>query len=140
MGIADGDPRISPSIYLPPGESIRSPDGNAQCFTKALPSGQNLYLQRGNDVMLLHTTGRNLGAAWAPNSKWLAVTDNDAAGENYIMVFDVTKKKPVAVGKTPFGESWTIKNWDVAHKKLVVQSYGSKDSGIAPHTEALNLK
>jgi Tol biopolymer transport system component len=137
---AKGDPEISTSVYLPSGKIICSPNGKYSCYTESLPSGQNLYLRKAKEKILLHSTGRNLGVTWAPNSKWLAVTDNDAAGENYIMVFDVTKEKPAMIGETPFGESWTIKDWNIDDRKLRVQSYGSKDSGISPHSTTLSLK
>jgi Tol biopolymer transport system component len=132
---------ISTSIYLPAGRTIASPDGKLQCFTRNLTSGQRLYLQRGKEKELLHTTGRNLGVIWASNSKWLAVTDNDAAGENYIIVFDVTGKAPVLVAKTPQvpGQAWTIQKWDIPNKKLVVRSGGDRDSRIAPYSLSLEL-
>jgi hypothetical protein len=138
--VVKGDQGISSSVYLPPGKIIGSPNGEYSCYTEALSSGQNLYLQKAKEKILLHSTGRNLGVDWAPNSKWLAVTDNDAAGENYIIVYDVSRKTPAVIAKTSLGEAWAIKKWDVTARKLVVHSIGSKDDGISPHDSPLNLK
>lgn len=82
-----------------------SADGKYSCYTQALSSGLNLYVQKAKEKVLLHSTGRNLGVDWAPNSKWLAVTDNDAAGENYIIVYDVSRKVPTVIAKTSLREA-----------------------------------
>src|SRR5712691_4447498 len=120
---------VPASVYLPPKKMIYSPNGEVSCFTRNLSSGQTLYLRRGNSETPLYTTTRNLGVTWAPNSKWLAISDNYAAGENRIIVYDVSRNEPTAIAETSVGEAWMIVRWDVPNKTLLVQSFGDRHVG-----------
>ncbi len=120
--------KINFADYLPPDTKVSSPDGSM--VTWCVGEGKNeddfenvIYAQRkGSLPIRLCSNIRTFGVMWCPDSRFLAVGDNFAAGERQILVFDMEQKEFPLIYAAPMSKhssnGWNVKSWQ-SDRRLV---------------------
>lgn len=125
---------------LRPGEVVKSPDRNFQCWTEALSEGGVvLWLQGvGEKKVLIRSSLRSVGVCWSPDSRWLAVSDNYMAAEAAILIYDCSQATRPLVYQTPLSTTdqdiWAVVRWNVAKKEVVLSRSRRFSSGADMET------